>query len=154
MSKSKRCHDCGVKEGQFHISGCDMERCPVCGGQLITCDCCYEMLGLFDRDEYDESTGFLPPEIYKNGITEEQLEEWDSHLKKVGLIPYILYPNICAKCGKLWPDFFMVPNAEWKRYIEPGMRDTVICWDCWEWITKTINEGALECKPLETTTMG
>jgi hypothetical protein len=33
------CHDCGVSKGQFHLSGCDVEQCPKCKGQLITCDC-------------------------------------------------------------------------------------------------------------------
>ena len=33
------CYDCGVDPGGYHHPGCDMEECPRCGGQLISCDC-------------------------------------------------------------------------------------------------------------------
>jgi len=36
---SGRCHDCNIKHGGFHHPGCDVEECPKCGGQLITCGC-------------------------------------------------------------------------------------------------------------------
>lgn len=34
-----RCGDCGAKPGHYHHPGCDCERCPVCGNQLISCGC-------------------------------------------------------------------------------------------------------------------
>ena len=36
---SGRCHDCNIKHGNYHHPGCDVERCPRCGGQLISCSC-------------------------------------------------------------------------------------------------------------------
>lgn len=38
-NQSPQCHDCGARAGQPHHPGCDMERCPKCGGQAIGCDC-------------------------------------------------------------------------------------------------------------------
>ena len=101
MMKRAVCGDCGVKEGQLHIPGCDMECCASCGGQLIWCEC-------------PSSTS-----------TKER-------------VPFILYPNLCAKCGTLWPEMFMVPDEEWERYIEPRMRGKMLCEACYtqikEWV--------------------
>lgn len=33
------CHDCFAAIGEYHVPGCDAERCPVCGGQAMGCPC-------------------------------------------------------------------------------------------------------------------
>jgi len=38
-AKNGKCPDCGIKLGGYHHSGCDVEVCPICHGQLISCGC-------------------------------------------------------------------------------------------------------------------
>lgn len=39
IGEGERCGDCGAEYGQYHHYGCDIERCPVCGMQMIGCEC-------------------------------------------------------------------------------------------------------------------
>lgn len=127
--RSETCHDCRAEEGAVHDFGCDMERCPFCGHQLISCGCIYDHLG-YEQDSSDPYYG-LGNEVFENGPSSEEEERFLNILEAKGRIPYIIYPVICGKCGKLWPEFFKVSPEEWERYIEPEMRREVICWECY-----------------------
>ena len=36
------CPDCRVLKGELHVPSCNFEECPVCGGQLLCCDCIFD----------------------------------------------------------------------------------------------------------------
>jgi hypothetical protein len=35
----EECPGCGMQPGAYHQAGCDIEQCPYCGRQLISCVC-------------------------------------------------------------------------------------------------------------------
>ena len=132
----QKCGDCRVPEGALHHFGCDQERCPVCSGQLISCDCMYGFLGYNCLTLEKEH-----PDIYNNGVSEAEEEKWLKHITKICRVPWIAYPLICAKCGKLWPDLFMVANEEWKKYVQSDMRKEIICRECYDFIVEVTDRN-------------
>ena len=52
VEPDERCHDCKVIVGGLHHPGCDVERCPRCKWQAISCGCANEDE---DEDEEDEN---------------------------------------------------------------------------------------------------
>jgi hypothetical protein len=47
----KGCGDCGAPPGGLHHPGCDMQRCPRCRWQLISCECRFDEMPGYDEDD-------------------------------------------------------------------------------------------------------
>jgi hypothetical protein len=84
----------------------------------------------------------LPKDVYENGLPDEQEKEWERILEAAGRVPWISYPNLCAKCGQTWPEMFRVPDDEWKRYVQLDQRGRMLCRECFEWIKSVIDAEA------------
>lgn len=39
IGEDPTCGDCGCHVGEIHKDNCDIERCPACGLQMLSCDC-------------------------------------------------------------------------------------------------------------------
>jgi hypothetical protein len=147
----RRCHGCGVKEGELHDPGCDMERCPFCGGQLISCGCLYKKLypdcykpqtWNFETNEFEgHPTNGLPEDVYGNGPPETVRKIWNKMLEEKGLIPYVIYPNLCVKCGLNYPAMFYVSDEAWRETVEIKYRDSMLCLPCYDRIRVITEKG-------------
>ncbi|MFX0099827.1 MAG: hypothetical protein ACFFCS_09600 [Candidatus Hodarchaeota archaeon] len=141
--KNALCHDCGRKEGEIHEYGCDMEICPFCGLQIITCGCIYKKLG-YDYDPEKENDG-LPLDVYKNGVSDEEREKFMQILEKKGRIPALSFPVICRGCGKKYPTTIIW--EDWKKVPESmKWRSKSLCIPCF---MKLRDEGEGSVQLLE-----
>jgi len=134
----KRC-ECGVEEGQLHNWYCRREHCPFCDLEFsFGCDCMYMMLGLQSRNN-SPITDYLTEEIYNDGLNEEQTAEWFRICCVRGRIPFVYVPQMCSRCGCLWPEFFMVQDVVWYYYTTPNLNDKLLCLDCFQYIRQRID---------------
>lgn len=83
------CPDCGVRSGELHDLFCTKERCPFCGGQLMSCDCKRSVLKLSESeqkalDEYVDDS--VPP-------LSDIMQRWRQALDKKGRVPFEAFPD-------------------------------------------------------------
>jgi len=90
VNDSGKCHDCNAGLGKLHHPGCDVERCPRCGGQQITCPCDPMQLsitrnidflnkGLKEKEkktEEWEERWHKRSSLTKRGISVDELNHW------------------------------------------------------------------------------
>jgi ferredoxin len=56
-----------------------------------------------------------------------------------GRVPFISSPQLCARCGRRWPELFVVPDRAWNYYTDPGLRDQIVCEECFRSIREAVD---------------
>jgi hypothetical protein len=131
--------ECGAEEGQLHEWGCRFELCSFCGAvEAGGCECKYDHLGLRRRENPAEFS-YLSEHVYKNGLTDEQEAVWRRRREERGRLPHVYAPQMCGRCGVLWPDMFVVQDAAWEYYAGPALRGALLCEPCFTALRENID---------------
>ncbi|MEQ1700942.1 MAG: hypothetical protein ABMA25_12585 [Ilumatobacteraceae bacterium] len=73
-----RCGDCGVAHGGWHHLGCDLQSCPRCGRQLLSCGCHFDEYGprpaIAEHDDFGDDE---PIHISVPATHVHDLAQWD-----------------------------------------------------------------------------
>ncbi len=48
-------------------------------------------------------------------------------------------PQLCGRCGRLWPELFVVQDAAWAYYAGPRLRHALLCESCFHELRQAID---------------
>ena len=75
------------------------------------------------------------------GVEEGQRHKEDCAADVYGM-PFVHYPPICLRCGKMNPEVFVVSDEEWEKYIQPNIREHFVCKECYDFIKEKTDRNA------------
>lgn len=58
--------------------------------------------------------------------------EHPQKVRRKGRIRFVEFPQLCARCGAHWPDFFMVPDRTWKKVVPKTHWEAILCRACFD----------------------
>ena len=107
--RDRRCDDCGVEPGGLHHLGCDLQPCPSCHRQLLSCGCPFDELGGAD-DEVDDE-----PDVDDDGAEDDR--------GSLAPVTGLSTDNPCPRCGsrRVIPILYGLPHVRLAVLAEQGL---------------------------------
>lgn len=108
------CPDCAVQPGQQHKDNCDVERCSVCGGQRLICNC-----NGHDKD-FAKWTGIWPGSAEADYLGIDLNQFITNGYSKIFFIkkPLVgskmMKPEFCKECGAEILAHYTTPEKVYK----------------------------------------